>query len=153
MNRIYALSCALAFAACGTPALASQAEQHSAHHPEGPAPAAQAPGSRADTPSAAPADAKAGGNMAAMDAQLDAMHAMHAKMLAAKTPAERKALMAEHDKLMRDGLSMMSGMSANEANGMNCDMGERHRQMVKHMAMMQAMMEMMSDRLPAPTSK
>ena len=68
--------------------------------------------------------------------------------MAAKSPAERKALMAEHEKLMRQGMAMMGGTGP-KARGMDCDMGERHREMARKMEMMQAMMQMMMDRLPA----
>ena len=40
------------------------------------------------------------------------MQEMHQKMMAAKTPQERQALMAEHMKAMQDGLSMMCEMGA-----------------------------------------
>lgn len=39
--------------------------------------------------------------MAAMDQQMKAMQAMHEKMVAAKTPEARQALMAEHMALMK----------------------------------------------------
>ena len=38
------------------------------------------------------------------------MQAMHEKMAGAKTPAQREALMAEHMKLMKEGMSMMQMM-------------------------------------------
>jgi len=37
---------------------------------------------------------------------------MHQKMLAAKTPEERAALMQEHMQLMRDHMKMMQGCMA-----------------------------------------
>lgn len=42
--------------------------------------------------------------------QMKAMQQMHDKMLAAKTPEERNALIAEQMKLMQDGMNMMGGM-------------------------------------------
>ena len=84
--------------------------------------------------------------MADMDAQMKAMHEMHQKMMAAKTPEQRKALMAEHMKLMQGGMSMMSEMSP---GGAKCDMGEHQQQMEKRMQMMQSMMQMMMDRMSA----
>ena len=42
---------------------------------------------------------------------MKAMQEMHAKMMAAKTPEERNALMADHMKAMRGGMAMMEGMS------------------------------------------
>ena len=49
------------------------------------------------------------GGMAAMPGytdQMQAMQAMNEKMLAAKTPEERNALMTEHMKLMQNGMGM-----------------------------------------------
>ena len=54
--------------------------------------------------------------MVAVDQHMKIMpQTMHEKFLAAKTPEERQALMAEHMKLMQDGMAMMKqmgGMSA-----------------------------------------
>ena len=44
-----------------------------------------------------------------------AMHEMHQKMAAAKTPEERQALMSEHMKAMHEGMGMMRGMSTDPA--------------------------------------
>ncbi|TAJ19863.1 MAG: hypothetical protein EPO47_02545 [Rugosibacter sp.] len=93
-----------------------------------------------------------------MDAQMKAMKEMHEKMMAAKTPEERNALMTEHMKTMQDGMAMMNGMST---GGMKCDMkssmkggmAEHHQMMEQRMEMMQSMMQMMMDRLPAMPSK
>ena len=57
-------------------------DNHQAHHPAGASPTA------AETPRAPTTEG--------MDAQLKSMQAMHERMVAAKTPAQRKALMAEH---------------------------------------------------------
>ena len=116
----------IAFAAALLAAFAATAQtaaEHAAHHPAGAASSAPA-----TTPS------KTGGvgamgeraAMAQLDAHMKAMQAMHDKMAAARTPEGRQALMAEHMKLMEDG-----------------------------MAMMQSMMQMMMDRMqaPAPASK
>jgi hypothetical protein len=83
----------------------------------------------------------------AVHAQIDAMHAMHKKMMAAKDPAERKALMAEHENMMREGMKMMDGMSQEGHGAKGCDMGERERHMAMRMEMMQAMMQMMMDHM------
>ena len=83
--------------------------------------------------------------MARMDAQMKSMQAMHQKMMAAKTPEERNAMMAAHMKSMQDSMAMMKGMSG--------DMGARHQMMEKRMEMMQSMMEMTMDRLPAAPAK
>jgi hypothetical protein len=92
---------------------------------------------------------KAGPEMARMDAQMKTMGAMHDKMMAAKTPEERNALMAEHVKIMREGMSMMNGMSPGGMGGMKGDMAARHQMMEQRMNMMQSIMQMMMDRLPA----
>lgn len=62
---------------------------------------------------------------------------MHDKMMAAKTPEERSALMAEHMKTMRESMGMMKGMGGMTGlKGPPTSMAER-----------QTMMEMMVDRL------
>lgn len=98
--------------------------------------------------------------MAAMDPRMKAMQEMHQKMMGAKTPAERQALMADHMKAMQGGMAMMKGMQGGmqgmggmagmgDAKGMPADMAKRHQMMTDHMAMMQMMMDMMADRMPA----
>lgn len=79
-----------------------------------------------------------------MDAQIDAMNAMHEKMLGAKTPEERNAMLAEHNQIMQDGLAMMNGQG---------DMSAHHQMLDKRLEMMQSMMQMMVDRLPPATAK
>ena len=97
---------------------------------------------------------------AAMDAQMKTMHDMHTKMMNAKTPDERQALMADHMKAMQGGMSMMksmSGMSGMGAMGgqpgMPADMAQHQKMMSQHMAMMQMMMDMMQQRMPASPAK
>ena len=103
--------------------------------------------------------------MAAMEPRMKAMQEMHQKMMGAKTPAERQALMADHMKAMQDGMAMMKEMPAGmggmqgmagmgDGKGMPADMAKRHQMMTDHMAMMQMMMDMMADRMPAaPAAK
>ena len=101
-------------------------------------------------------------SMAAMDNKMKAMREMHEKMMAAKTPDERKALMGDHMKAMQDGMAFMGqmdtmggmggmgGMGAdNKKGGMPMDMMGMHDMMQKRMEMMTSMMQMMMDRLPA----
>lgn len=110
-SRVLAGAAALALTACAQSPTSPGADDHAGHHPAG-----------AAAPASAPAD-----RMAMMDAHMAKMREMHEKMTrAAGTPQERQALMAEHMKLMEDG-----------------------------MAMMQSMMQMMMDRMqaPAPASK
>lgn len=105
---------ALGMTAVALGAWAQKADEHKDHHPAGAnPPAATAP--------ARPASAV---GMTGMDPHMKAMQAMHEKMMAAKTPEARQALMAEHMKLMQDG-----------------------------MAMMESMMQMMMDRMPAAAGK
>ena len=53
------------------------------------------------------------------------------------------------------GMSGMSGMAGmGDGKGTPADMAKRHQMMSDHMAMMQTMMDMMADRMPAaPASK
>ena len=92
--------------------------------------------------------------------QMKAMEEMHAKMLAAKTPEERQALMADHMRVMRDGMAMMGqvgsgkGGAAMDGMGMGAMHGN-HDMMSRRMDMMQLMMQMMMDResAGAPAAK
>ena len=69
---------------------APKADEHAGHHPAG----------------ATEQQVEA----AKVDKQMEAMQDMHQKMMAAKTPAERAALMKDHMKAMRDGMAMMGRM-------------------------------------------
>ena len=97
--------------------------------------------------------------MASMEPRMKAMQDMHQKMMSAKTPTERQALMADHMKAMQGGMAMMKemhgGMQAmggmGEGKVMPADMAKRHQMMTDHMASMQMMMNMMSDRMPPAT--
>ncbi len=101
--------------------------------------------------------------MAAMEPRMKAMKDMHQKMMAAQSPAERQALMADHMKAMQDGMVMMKQMHGSmggtggmagmagmdHGKGMPAGMAQRHQMMTEHMAMMQMMMDMMAQRMPA----
>lgn len=134
---VLAAAIALPMAASG-----QSSEDHTAHHPD----AASAPAAPPQAPPAAAPAAPAGG---AMDAQMKSMRKMHDKMMGAATPAERQALMAEHMKVMQDGMAMM-GQMKNGAAGMPMT----PEMMGKRMDMMEMMMQMMMDReaarMPAP---
>lgn len=86
-------------------------------------------------------------HMAMMDAHMKKMREMHEKMSGARTPEERNALMAEHMKLMHEGMAMMGGMGAQAGTGAPMDMQARQQMMEKHMEMMRSMMQMMMDRM------
>lgn len=128
----------LAFAAAlSTGALAQSDKEHAAHHPEG----ASAPAGNA-TSRAASAPAQ-------MDMQMKSMREMHEKMMAAKTPEERQALMTEHMKSMQGGMAMMGQMKTPDAKGGGKSMSPE--MMGKRMDMMEMMMQMMMDREAART--
>lgn len=143
MKLAHSLSLALAISTMGTPSWAADADDHQAHHPAG---AASAPASKAMPGKARP-------DMARMDSQMKAMHEMHDKMMATKTPAERDALTVEHMKIMQDSMTMMNGMSPGDMGGIRGEMAARHQAMEARMEMMQATMQMMMDRLPAAPAK
>lgn len=101
--------------------------------------------------------------MARMDEHMTAMRGMHERMAGARTAEERNALMAEHHKLMQDGMGMMGGMGPVPRRGMGGmmdspgpmgdDPAARQQWMEKRMEMMQSMMQMMMDRLPPAPAK
>ena len=116
-------------------------------------------------------DGAGGMSKAAMEPRMQAMQAMHQKMMAAQTLIERQALMADHMKAMQDGMAMMKEMHAMPAMGgkagmagmaglagmaeSGCkpsEMAGPHRMMGDHQAMMQMMMNMMVDRMPAASA-
>lgn len=143
-------------------------QDHDAHHPEGAAPAA--------APSA-PAPRTQGLAPEKVDQQMQMMQDMHKRMQAARTPAERQALMADHMKVMQSGMEMMSrmgqgpggmgmgGMGAGptsatagnppdpmgpgSAGGAMNGMMAMHGAMERRMAMMEQMMQMLVDRAAA----
>ncbi len=136
----------LAFVAAtvlSTGALALPDKEHAAHHPAG-APSAVGPSSKAPT-------------TAQMEMQTKAMQEMHEKMMAAKTPEERQALMSEHMKSMQDGMALMGQMRGGgtmSGAGMDGGMSMSPRMMGRRMDMMETMMQMMMDReAPSPAGK
>ena len=85
---------------------------------------------------------------------MKSMQDMHDKMMAAKTPEERNALMGEHMKTMQEGMGMMKGMGGMAGpKSPPTSMTERQTMMEQRMDMMQTMMEMMVDRLPPASAK
>ena len=135
------LPLALLVAALAGPSYAATGDEHDKHK-------------QADAAAAASPKADAGkhaSHMGMMDSQTGAMKAMHEKMMAAKTPDERSALMGEHMKTMGAGMAMMKDMPKGRPDRKSSKgMAEHHAMMEKRMAMMAAAMEMMSDRLPQP---
>ena len=137
--------------------MAQTADEHKAHHPAG----STSPASANMKAAAKPTGAGPMAAMAKMDEHMKAMQAMHEKMLAAKTTAERQALVDEHMKLMEDGMGMMQQMGAGmqgmggmqAGKSMPVNMAERQQMMEKRMQMMESTMQMMLDRLPATPAK
>lgn len=131
---------AMAADPAGTQSSTADAAEHAKHHPAGAA--------------SAPAPAPAG---TPMQDRMKAMREMRDKMMNAKTPEERQALMADHMKAMQDGMQMMKGMGGMDTKGMPAGMAQRQRVMEGRMDMMQMMMDMMMQRMPesgaAPAAK
>ncbi len=152
---ITGLMTALVVSGCAVTQPPKAEEDYSAHHPAGSAPATatiQAAPMPTSMPNPSPD---------ALNRQLQAMEAMHQKMQAAQTPTERAALMSEHMKLMQSGMAMMGqmrGTAPAAAGGMPGmggmgDMMGMHMQMERRMTMMEQMMQMMVDRLPADAKR
>jgi len=98
----------------------------------------------------------AAGKMAAMDSKIKTMQEMHEKMMNAKTPEEKRALMAEHMKTMQDGMAMMSMMDGAGMQGKKPrpgNMKQRQLMMEKRMEMMETIMQMIMDRMPPPAAQ
>jgi hypothetical protein len=155
---------AIAMAAASFGAFSQTDAEHTQHH-------APEPAKKALTAPAAKSPSMPQETMGAMDGKIKAMREMHEKMMAAKTPEERKALMTDHMKTMQDGMSMMEKMDAMGGmpqmgdmkgsgkgpdamkGGMSMEMMGAHKAMQKRMEMMTAMMRMMMDRLPSPPAQ
>ncbi len=146
----------LSSAAMATPTWAAADDQHDSHHP--------APATTTQVAQAQPGNPgmgmRAGATAPGYADQMKAMQQMHEKMMAAKTPDERNALMAEQMKLMQNGMNMMGGMGgmggmgAGAAAGKPADMAARQGMMEQRMDMMQSMMQMMMDRMQSvPATK
>ena len=142
----------IALASCAWGATAQTATEHTQHHP------AEVT-KKLFKPYTPKPPSVAMESTIAMDSKIKTMREMHEKMMAAKTPEERKALMGDHMKAMQDGMDMMatmdakSGMAGMGADakkvGMSTDMMGMHDMMHKRVEMMTTMMQMMMDRLPS----
>ena len=104
----------------------TQDKDHALHHPSA------APASPALTP----------------DQQMARMREMHRKMMGARTPQERQALMAEHMEAMQGGMSMMCQMGAAPAAQPGAPAGDM---MKRCMAMKDMATQMMLDREKPPS--
>lgn len=127
--------------AVASAAAMAQDVHHSPHHPAG---SASAP-PRHDIGSPAGVTV-----MVRMNAQMQAMQAMHEKIIAAKTPAEREALMPEHMKLMQESMSMLRGMSPAKPSPSRRNPAERQQILEGRVDMMESMMQMLVDGMPVP---
>lgn len=136
MKNHHLIYTALVCATASTLTFSATTGDHASHHPN----------------QITSAPAKASAPVAAsmpmnMDKQMQAMRAMHEKMMSAKTPDERRALMAEQMKIMQDGMGMMSQSGMGMGMGGMADMQQNSGTLAKRMDMMQMMMQMMMDRL------
>jgi hypothetical protein len=150
-HRPFLLAVALA---SGVASAQVSQEDHSAHHPPG----------GGSSPAAAPVSPAQPATTDKVAEQMKKMQDMHKRMQAAKTPAERQALLDEHMKLMQSGMQMMSrmggaqgtggpmGAASGAGNGMG-GMMDMHTAMERRMAMMEQMMQMMVDREAAMPRK
>jgi hypothetical protein len=98
-----------------------------------------------------PSNRPQGGPPAAkVSQQMMMMQGMHQKMMAAKTPEERQALMAEHMKAMQGGVSMMCEMGGGTgASGTSVSADTMKRCMEMKDMTMQMMMERETPKPPA----
>ena len=157
MSKIRHTLVGICVASLSLTVMAQAADEHKDHRPAG----STSPTSTQMKTAAQPTGAGQMAGMAKMGEHMKAMQAMHEKMLAAKTPEERQALMEEHMKLMQDGMGMMQQMGAGmqgmggmqAGKSMPVNMAERQQMMEKRMQMMESMMQMMLDRLPATPAK
>jgi hypothetical protein len=145
MRHLLAVAAALLSTAALAQTMPSE-KDHAAHHPPGAsAPAAASKAAATKAPKAA--------RKTSADTTMQSMRDMHGKMMAAKTPEDRQALMAEHMELMQEGMAMMGKMKGGEKSDGGMSMG--HEAMGMRMEMMEMMMQMMVDReaARAPAAK
>ena len=124
--RLAAAVAAIMLAGAGCATQKPSDEEHAAHHPQAGPPAAK------------------------VSQQMKTMEGMHQKMMAAKTPEERQALMAEHMKAMQGGVSMMCEMGGGTgASGTSVSADTMKRCMEMKDMTMQMMMERETPKPPA----
>ncbi len=148
MTFVQSLSTFTAIAAftMASPAWAATDAQHDRHHPTA-NPSVQLAQAKPGTGMGGMGGMGGMPGMGGMDAQMQTMREMHDKMLAAKTPEERNALMTEQMKIMQNSMGMMGGMGPGAMKGKPGDMAARQGMMEQRMEMMQSMMQMMMDRM------
>jgi len=96
--------------------------------------------SAASSPQSASSVAASCPGAAEASAAMQRMRSMHEQMAAAKTPAQRRAIMAAYMNTMHEGMSMMQHMGSAACGGSSTQM------MQMRMDMMTMMMQMMMDR-------
>ncbi len=144
-SRQILLAIAISTATMG--AWAQSDAEHKQHQAAAAAQSSAAPAASVTSPDGAQ-------NMAAMDSKMKAMSEMHQKIMGAKTPAEKKALMAEQMKVMQESMKMMGMMGGNGMAGMRrqeqvpVSMSERQDMMSKRLEMMESLMQIMMDQMP-----
>lgn len=146
MTSIRKTTLCIAIACLSLGTYAQTDAEHTQHHPE----------TSAKNPPKTAAKTEQMEMMAGMDKQMDSMRDMHEKRMNAKSPEERNALMGDHMETMKDGMSMMGNMRMSgmgKAAKMPKDIATRQMMLEKRMDMMQGMMQMMMDRMPAPAAK
>lgn len=157
MRKVCLIVSSIILSSASALAVAQTTDEHNVHHPEVTA--------TGKTSASAQANVDPALLEKQMDTHMQTMHAFHEKLQKA-SPDERQALMPEHQKLMQEGMKMM-GMASAEMQGMGMKGGMHpqtagntsteasaadHTMMLKRMDMMQSMMQMMMDRMPAPTT-
>ena len=156
MRTLLAIAAATLFstsALAQTTPTAPADQDHAAHHPaDASAAALSAPPAKAGPKGASKSSKSAARpSTAQMTAMMKSMQEVHDKMMAAKTPDERQALMNEHMKTMQDGMSMLSQMHGGKGTmgpgaGIGMGKGMGPDDISKRMDMMEMMMQMMMDR-------
>ncbi|GAA0233992.1 hypothetical protein GCM10009125_23660 [Castellaniella daejeonensis] len=158
MRRICLVASTIILSSASALSWAQTTDGHNAHHPAG-------AGNNETSVSEKSIVADPALLKQKMDTHMKAMHAFHENIQKA-TPEERSALMPEHLDLMKEGMQLMgmasagmhgTGMMGNahsqaEKSPSAAPSGADHEMMLKRMDMMQAMMQMMMDRMPAATT-
>lgn len=82
--------------------------------------------------------------IASAERQFKAMEEVHQRLMNARTPHERRGLIAEHSRAMRNAMAAMEAM---HQRGMGHGPGMAGHHLQQQLSMMQMMMRMMMDRI------
>lgn len=82
--------------------------------------------------------------ISAAERQFKVMEEVHQRLMNARTPQERRGLMAEHSRAMRNAMAAMEAM---HQGGMGSGHGMAGHHLQQQLTMMQMMMRMMMDRI------